>query len=99
MIYAPHTGEYHPDHRVADKIARLAAWNAMFLHGHKIECLYEYEVWPPMQSSTDVVDITDYIELKRRALEVYARGSQRFLSPDALLALDRYSGFWTGTRG
>jgi LmbE family N-acetylglucosaminyl deacetylase len=99
MIYAPHTGEYHPDHRVANKIARLAAWNAMFLHGHKIEYLYEYEVWSPMQSSTDVVDITDYIELKRRALEVYARGSQRFLSPDALLALDRYSGFWTGTRG
>jgi len=37
VIYAPHPGEYHPDHRAANKIARLAAWNAMFLHGHKIE--------------------------------------------------------------
>jgi hypothetical protein len=46
-----------------------------------------------MQSSTDVVDITDYIELKRRALEVYARGNQRFLRPDALLALNRNRGF------
>jgi LmbE family N-acetylglucosaminyl deacetylase len=37
VIYAPHPGEYHPDHRAANKIARLAAWNAMYLHGHKIE--------------------------------------------------------------
>ncbi len=99
VIYAPHPGEYHPDHRAANKIARLAAWNAMFLHGHRIEYLYEYEVWPPMQSFTDVVDITDYVELKRRALEVYAKGSQRYLRPDALLALNRYRGFWTDTRG
>jgi len=92
VIYAPHPAEFHPDHRAANKIARLAAWNAMFLHGHKIEYLYEYEVWPPMQSFTDVVDITDYVELKRRALEVYAKGNQRYLRPDALLALNRYRG-------
>jgi LmbE family N-acetylglucosaminyl deacetylase len=65
VIYAPHPGEYHPDHRAANKKARLAAWNAMFLHGHKIEYLYEYEVWSPMQSSTDLVDIMDYVKLKR----------------------------------
>jgi LmbE family N-acetylglucosaminyl deacetylase len=99
VIYAPHPGEFHPDGRAANKIARLAAWNAMFLHGHRIEYLYEYEVWPPMQSFTDVVDITDYVDLKRRALEVYAKGSQRYLRPDALLALNRYRGFWTDTRG
>jgi len=99
VIYAPHPGEYHPDNRATNKMARLAAWNAMFLHGHKIEYLYEYEVWPPMQSFTDVVDITDYVELKRRALEVYAKRSQRYLRPDALLALNRYRGFWTDTRG
>ena len=99
VIYAPHPGEFHPDNRATNKMARLAAWNAMFLHGHKIEYLYEYEVWPPMQSFTDVVDITDYVELKRRALEVYAKGSQRYLRPDALLALNRYRGFWTDTRG
>jgi len=40
VIYAPHPGEYHPDHRAANKIARLAAWNAMFLHGHRIEYLW-----------------------------------------------------------
>jgi LmbE family N-acetylglucosaminyl deacetylase len=28
VIYAPHPGEYHPDHRAANKIARLAACNA-----------------------------------------------------------------------
>jgi LmbE family N-acetylglucosaminyl deacetylase len=37
VIYAPHPGEFHPDHRAANKIARLAAWNTIFLHGHKIE--------------------------------------------------------------
>jgi len=37
VIYAPHPGEFHPDGRAANKIARLAAWNAMFLHGHRIE--------------------------------------------------------------
>ncbi len=37
VIYAPHPGEYHPDHRAANKITRPAAWNAMYLHGHKIE--------------------------------------------------------------
>jgi len=37
VIYAPHQGEFHPDGRAANKIAKLAAWNAMFLHGHRIE--------------------------------------------------------------
>jgi hypothetical protein len=49
----------------------------MYLHGYKIEYLYEYEVRPPMQSFTDVVDITDRIKLKRglsRSTRRIARG-------------------------
>ena len=99
VIYAPHPDEYHPDHRATNKIARLAAWKAMYLRGRWIEHLYEYEVWPPMRSFTDVVNITDYAELKREALEVYAKGSQRYLSPDALLALNKYRAFWTDIHG
>ncbi|MDT7870727.1 MAG: PIG-L family deacetylase, partial [Thermoproteus sp.] len=99
VIYAPHPDEYHPDHRAANKIARLAAWKAIYLRGRWIEHLYEYEVWPPMRSFTDVVNITDYAELKREALEVYAKGSQRYLSPDALLALNKYRAFWTDIHG
>jgi hypothetical protein len=44
----------------------------------------EYEIWPSMQSFADVVDITDWIKLKRGAIEVYAKNSQRYLRPDAL---------------
>ena len=99
VIYAPHPDEYHPDQRATNRIARLAAWKAIYLRGHWIVHLYEYEVWPPMRSFTDVVNITDYVELKRRALEVYANGSQRHLEPDALLALNRYRAFWTDIHG
>jgi LmbE family N-acetylglucosaminyl deacetylase len=99
VIYAPHPDEYHPDHRATNRIARLAAWKAIYLRGHWIVHLYEYEVWPPMRSFTDVVNITDYVELKQKALEVYANGSQRHLRPDALLALNRYRAFWTDIHG
>jgi LmbE family N-acetylglucosaminyl deacetylase len=99
VIYAPHPDEYHPDHRATNRIARLAAWKAMYLRGRWIEHLYEYEVWPPMRSFTDVVNITDYAELKKEALEVYAKGTMRHLSPDALLALNKYRAFWTDIHG
>jgi hypothetical protein len=58
----------------------------------------EYEIWPSMQSFTDVVDITERIKLKRGAIEVYAKNSQRYLRPDALLVLNRYRKF-CDTRG
>jgi LmbE family N-acetylglucosaminyl deacetylase len=90
VIYAPHANEYHVDHRAANEIARIAAWRLAYLHGHAIHYIYEYETWPPMAGFTDIVDITGCVEAKRKALQVVAEGSQKYLDPDSVLALNRY---------
>lgn len=95
IIYVPHANEYHIDHRAANEIAKIVAWKLAFLYGHTIHYIYEYEVWPPMNVFTDVINITNYIEIKRKALQILANGSQKYIDPEAILALNRYRAFWT----
>jgi LmbE family N-acetylglucosaminyl deacetylase len=99
VIYTPHANEFHVDHRAANEIARIAAWRLAYLHGHIIHYIYEYEVWPPMFSFTDIVDITRYVEAKRKALQILSKGTQKYIDPDSILALNRYRAFWTIGRG
>ena len=94
VLYAPHDKEYSPDHRAANAVARLAAWRLFYCrYGLEVEALYEYEVWPPMEGFTDAVDVTDFVEAKRSALEVYARGGQ-VGDVEAVLGLNRYRAYY-----
>jgi LmbE family N-acetylglucosaminyl deacetylase len=64
-LFVPSVLEYHRDH-VAAGLAFLALWRRRGKH----ERLFLYEVWSPVPA-TRIVDITDVMDLKRRALGCY----------------------------
>jgi LmbE family N-acetylglucosaminyl deacetylase len=99
VIYVPHENEMHPDHRAAHAlvhaalIAAPAATSAITVWG--------FEVWTPLQQIDDVVDITEFIELKLAAIRAHKSQCDVMRFDDAMLGLARYRGAlhgWNGVR-
>jgi LmbE family N-acetylglucosaminyl deacetylase len=66
FVYAPWIGDYHVDHYVLARVARLAL--ALIDFGGEA---WGYEVWTPLVP-TRIVDISDVYERKVRALHEHA---------------------------
>lgn len=78
IIYLPHTGETHPDHRAALPIVQAA----IRLGRLDAPTLLMYEIWTPMAEHDHVEDITPVLRNKLRAIRCHR-------SQVALLPFDR----------
>jgi LmbE family N-acetylglucosaminyl deacetylase len=87
VVYSPHRGDDHPDHRAAARITR----EAVALAGRRVQTRY-FEIWSPIEAVEDVVDISDVIEDKLRAIRAYRSQCAVMRFDDAFKGLARYRG-------
>jgi LmbE family N-acetylglucosaminyl deacetylase len=89
MIYVTHEQEEHPDHRSSAKLV-IEAVNRL---SDKIKpAILMYEVWTPIQKIDHIVDISSYVDLKRKAILAHKSQCEVMKFEEAILALNRYRG-------
>jgi N-acetylglucosamine malate deacetylase 1 len=90
VVYVPHAAEMHPDHRAAARAVRAAVRSLPA--GIPRPDVLMFEIWTPLQRLDVIVDITPFVDVKRRTID--AHGSQCALVDfaEAVLGLNRYRG-------
>jgi N-acetylglucosamine malate deacetylase 1 len=88
MVYLPHPGEWHPDHRAALPIVRAA------LHSSTTAppTLRTFEVWTPLSEYDQVEDITPVMRRKLQAVRCYRSQIGHFRYDRAVSGLNQYRG-------
>jgi N-acetylglucosamine malate deacetylase 1 len=92
VIYAPHPGEDHPDHRVALEVLQTAL-SRLPRVGVQI---YGYEIWTPVATYDHVVDISALMETKLSAIRSYVSQLKAFRYDEAIAGLNQYRGALAG---
>jgi LmbE family N-acetylglucosaminyl deacetylase len=87
LLYAPHQYDDHPDHGAAARIVRQAVVAA----GRRVE-VWHFEIWSPVGEIDHVVDISDVIDDKLRAIRAYRSQCAVMRFDDAFEGLARYRG-------
>jgi LmbE family N-acetylglucosaminyl deacetylase len=87
LVYAPHPGDDHPDHRAAARIVRLALRAA----GSGVP-LRQFEIWTPLAQIDHVIDVSAQIEVKRAAIRAYRSQCDVMSFDEAFAGLARYRG-------
>jgi LmbE family N-acetylglucosaminyl deacetylase len=87
LLYAPHAADDHPDHRAAARLVRHAV--AGVRRGPEVR---HFEIWSPIQHIDHIVDISDQIGVKRRAIRAYRSQCAVMRFDDAFEGLARYRG-------
>jgi LmbE family N-acetylglucosaminyl deacetylase len=94
LIYLPHPSEWHPDHRAALPILRAAARRIRTATA-TLE-LRGYEVWTPVSEFHHVVDITEVLPRKLRALRAHRSQAAEFDYVRAVRGLNQFRGELAG---
>lgn len=87
VVYLPHDGEMHPDHRAAVRMLKLALKRSK----QKPDVLM-FEVWTPLGRMDHIVDISKEIETKMRAIRAYKCQNAEVAFDEAFRGLARYRG-------
>ena len=87
-IYVTHENEAHPDHRAA---AALVRGTLSGMPISKVE-VRTYEVWTPIQSPIEAIDISDFIAEKRAAIRAHASQCAVLDFEHAVIGLNAYRG-------
>jgi LmbE family N-acetylglucosaminyl deacetylase len=87
LVYAPHGGDDHADHRAAARLARQALAAAGV--GAEMRC---FEIWSPLVEIAELVDVSEVIEDKLRAIRAYRSQCAVMRFDEAFLGLARYRG-------
>jgi LmbE family N-acetylglucosaminyl deacetylase len=88
IVYVPHEGEMHPDHRAT---ARLVTRAVASLNPNAPRVLM-YEVWTPLQQIDHVEDISDQIDTKMNAIRAHKSQCDIMDFVEATRGLNRYRG-------
>lgn len=88
LIYLPHSGEWHPDHKASLSVVRAA------LRGgeHPQPILRCYEFWTPLAQYDHVEDISETMSCKLRAIRCYRSQLAQYRYDRAVCGLNRYRG-------
>ena len=90
VIYVTHDKEMHPEHRAAARLVQRSLSNGL---ARVIRPqVFMFEVWTPLQRMDHIVDISEYIEKKRKAIQAHKSQCEVMDFDIALLALNRYRG-------
>jgi N-acetylglucosamine malate deacetylase 1 len=92
LLYLPHPGEWHPDHKAAVAATR----SAVRLSGIPKPELRAYEVWTPMAEYQHVEDISDVMPAKLRALRKHRSQISQWDYVRAIRGLNEYRGVMAG---
>lgn len=99
MVLVPHARERDPEHRLAQRAAIEAAWLSASAFrpelgppAPSISTMLGYEVWTPIARPQMLVDITDVISRKERAIEAYSSQLEAHAYAEASVGLARYRG-------
>ncbi len=94
LVYVPHAGEWHPDHRAAFPALDRA------LRDSEIPAprLLAYEVWTPLSEFDDLLDVTPVITRKLRAIRCYHSQLAQLRYDRAIRGLNQYRGNLAGYR-
>lgn len=90
IIYVTHEQEMHPDHQAAALLVRTA-FNQLPTTAKK-PIIWMYEIWTPLQEMAHIVDISDYIDIKKNAVRAYKSQCDIMKLDEAILGLNRYRG-------
>ena len=96
IVYAPHRRDDHPDHRAAARIAT----EAVALSGRRV-AVRHFEIWSPIGEIAELIDISDVLDDKLRAIRAYRSQNSVMRFDDAFKGLARYRGemhSWPGGR-
>jgi LmbE family N-acetylglucosaminyl deacetylase len=86
-LYAPNRRDDHPDHRCAARIVGQAVAAA-----NRPMQVWHYEIWSPVARIDHVVDISEVIEDKLRAIRAYRSQCDVMRFDEAFHGLARYRG-------
>lgn len=90
VIYVPHETEQHPDHQAAALLVSKVM--DQLEQTNSLPTIWMYEVWTPIQKMDHIVDISDHIETKRKAILAYKSQCDVLTFDEAILGLNRYRG-------
>lgn len=90
VIYVPHDLEEHPDHRAAALLLRQAVKSLPGAIAKPV--VWMYEVWTPIQKIDRIVDISAYIDIKRKAIQAHKSQCSVMKFDEAILGINRYRG-------
>ena len=103
IVYLPHKSDAHKDHiktheLVIESIGRASGPWFQECKGKpwSVDTVLCYEVWTPLQDVSYVEDITEFLELKLKALAQHKSQIQDIQYDDAVKGLNRYRGTMTG---
>jgi len=88
VIYLPHPGDWHPDHRAAWPIVRTA----LVRSGLRPPKIRAYEVWTPVGEFNEVQDISVVMSRKLRAFRAHRSQIGEFDYERAMKGLNQYRG-------
>lgn len=87
-VYVTHRDESHSDHRAAWNITVQAAKRVNF----PMNQVLEYEVWTPLTSMSEIIDISPYLEVKLSAIRAHESQCRVLRFDEAMKGLARYRG-------
>jgi N-acetylglucosamine malate deacetylase 1 len=87
VLYGPHDRDDHPDHRATARIVRAAVSASK----RRVQT-WQYEIWAPLAQIDHVVDVSEVIDDKLRAIRAYRSQCAVMRFDDAFHALARYRG-------
>ena len=88
LIYAPHSGEWHPDHKASVDVVQTA----LLGDNYPAPVLRCYEFWTPLAQYDHVEDITENMARKLRSVRCYRSQLAQYRYDRAVQGLNQYRG-------